>query len=128
MATYQERPRTVEAITFEELVEHGLKAEGANIVEGVPWSFGYRGLTVTHETDDCYQLSFEASKIFTFRRGEVLVSPHSGFHYACPVEVFEKSWQRVPEVFQLEPSEFVTGTFEGIEAAPSTEREPEAAS
>lgn len=128
MATYQERPRTVEAITFEELVEHGLKAEGANIVEGMPWSFEYNGLAVQgfHEDNDRYILVSERGS-FSFRRGEMLVS-QANVHYACPVEVFEKSWQRVPEVFQLEPSEFVTGTFEGIEAAPSTEREPEAAS
>lgn len=135
MATYQERPRTVEAVTFEELVELA-KAEGANIVEGMPWAFTYNGLAVTHDSDDRYIITHQ-SKSFTFRRGEVLVSETlislEKVHYAMPVELFNKGWQRVPEVFQLEASEFVTGTFDGVpgqhwpsaEPEPSTEREPE---
>lgn len=47
------------AITFDELVQYGIaqcKAEGrsGNIVNGMPWSFSYRGIPVTHENDGCY--------------------------------------------------------------------------
>lgn len=50
------------AITFDELVQHGIaqcKAEGreSNIVRGLPWSFKYRGLPVSHENDECYLVS-----------------------------------------------------------------------
>lgn len=122
MATYQERPRTVEAVTFEELVELA-KAEGANIVEGMPWAFTYNGLAVTHDSDDRYIITHE-SKSFTFRRGEVLVSETlvslEKVHYAVPVELFERGWQRV-RIFELDPSEFVAGTFGN---APSSESDP----
>src|SRR5688572_10568559 len=50
---YRKKPVIVEAITFEELVDYG-KASGANIVNGMPWSFEYKGQPITHENDDCY--------------------------------------------------------------------------
>lgn len=40
-------------ITFDELVEHGLN-NGANIVNGMPWSWKINGKTITHENDQCY--------------------------------------------------------------------------
>ncbi len=40
-------------MTFDELVEFGRK-NGANIVNGMPWSFTYKGYAVSHENDDCY--------------------------------------------------------------------------
>lgn len=43
----------VEAITFDELVQHG-RIHGANIVNGMPWSFDYQGWGVTHENDRLY--------------------------------------------------------------------------
>ena len=43
----------VEAITFEELVKHGLE-NGANVVNGMPWSWNYMGQPITHENDECY--------------------------------------------------------------------------
>lgn len=41
------------AVDFDALVAHG-RANGANIVNGMPWSFRCMGLFVTHENDDCY--------------------------------------------------------------------------
>lgn len=48
------------AAGFEQLVEHGLKQPGANIVNGMPWSFDFHGLPVTHESDRCYLIPFGA--------------------------------------------------------------------
>ena len=54
MGNFIEREKKViEAITFNELVEYG-KANGANIVEGMSWSFDYLGHVVTHENYKCY--------------------------------------------------------------------------
>lgn len=53
MAQYRVKPQIFEAITFDELVEYG-KNNGANIVNGMPWSFHYRGCPITHENDSCY--------------------------------------------------------------------------
>lgn len=43
-------------ITFEELIEYG-RNNGANTVNGMPWSFNYNGVPVTHENDECYLIA-----------------------------------------------------------------------
>jgi len=60
-------PVTVDALTFEEFVEHGRTA-ATSLVGGVPWSFKWNGYHATHETDDHYLVGG-----IDFRRGEVLV-------------------------------------------------------
>ena len=40
-------------ITFDELVKHGIE-NGANIINGMPWSWKINGKSVTHENDDLY--------------------------------------------------------------------------
>lgn len=42
-----------EVMTFPELVEYG-KNNGANIVNGMPWSFSINGRAISHENDECY--------------------------------------------------------------------------
>ncbi len=59
----------VEAVTFEELVEHG-RQSGANTVNGMPWSFTFSGFPITHETDDCYLIPTQDGGTAQFRRGE----------------------------------------------------------
>lgn len=45
----------VEAITFDELVEHGkANCDPSNIHNGMPWSFNYKEVPVTHENDHLY--------------------------------------------------------------------------
>ena len=51
---YIKKPTVMIGITFEELVEYGKKQEGANIVDGMPWSFDYKDVPITHENDSCY--------------------------------------------------------------------------
>lgn len=43
----------VEAIKFDELVQHG-RDNGANIVNGMPLSFSYAGHAISHENDQRY--------------------------------------------------------------------------
>jgi hypothetical protein len=73
---------TVEAVTFEEFVEIGLATHGANIVNGVPWSFQYKGANVTQETDDLYLVSgknhFDGLFSAEFERGDFLVANSDG--------------------------------------------------
>lgn len=63
----------VEALTFDELVEHGKKVPGANIVNGMPWSFDYNGCAFTHENDNLY-LFVSDGQIMRMRRGDMLVT------------------------------------------------------
>jgi hypothetical protein len=56
-------------VTFDEFVQYG-KDHGANIVNGMPWSFVFNGHAVTHENDDLYLIGTPSIQ---FKRGELLV-------------------------------------------------------
>jgi hypothetical protein len=64
--------REIAGISFDELVEYG-KANGANIVNDMPWSFDYKGMSVTHENDRCY-LICPPGRTLRFQPGEILVT------------------------------------------------------
>jgi hypothetical protein len=64
----RQKPEDIEAITFDELVEHGRKTTNHS-VNGMPWSFYYKGTPVTHENDNCYIVGGEH-----FHRGDMLVN------------------------------------------------------
>ena len=53
MAKFKLKPMIVEAITFDDLIQYGL-TQTDNIYNNMPWSFEYKGVPITHETDDCY--------------------------------------------------------------------------
>lgn len=58
MAKFKMKPMIVEAVTFDELVAYGL-TQTDNVYNNMPWSFEFRGIPVTHETDDCYIVGTE---------------------------------------------------------------------
>jgi hypothetical protein len=62
-----------EAINFESFVEYG-NANGGSNVNGVPWSFQYKGRAVTHENNDVYLIEGG----IRFRRGDLLVTAPDG--------------------------------------------------
>ncbi len=43
-------------ITFDDFVQYG-RDNGGNIVNGMPWSFTYKGRAVSHENDKCYLIT-----------------------------------------------------------------------
>lgn len=93
MAKFRKKPVVVEAITFEELVEHGIAA-GVSIVNGMPWSFDYQGQRITHETDDCYLVpTLEGS--MRFERGAMLITGVKGEIYPCAKEIFDATYEAV---------------------------------
>lgn len=93
MSRFRKQPVVVEAITFDELVEHG-KANGANLVAGVPWSFTYMGHAITHENDDCYLIpTLEGT--MRFNRGDMLITGVKGEIYPCKLEIFNATYERV---------------------------------
>src|SRR3546814_6764464 len=53
---YRKKPVTIEAITFDELVDYGRVVAPENAAEhgGYAWHFSYKGHPLTHENDDCY--------------------------------------------------------------------------
>lgn len=57
MRKYLIKQSEIEAMTFDELVEHGKRVyreNGQELVNGMPWSFEVNGYPVTHENDKCY--------------------------------------------------------------------------
>jgi len=92
---YRKKPVEIEAITFEELVEHG-RTRGANIINGMPWSFTYQGQPITHETDDCYLIpTLEGT--MRFNRGEMLITGVKGEVYPCKADIFAATYDPVSE-------------------------------
>jgi hypothetical protein len=93
MAKYQKRPVVIEAITFDELVALGIAA-GANVHNGMPWSFSYRGWPITHENDDCYLIpTLEGT--MKFQRGDMLITGIQGEIYPCKADIFAATYQPV---------------------------------
>jgi hypothetical protein len=93
MGQYRKKPEVIEAITFDELVEYG-KANGANIVNDMPWSFNYKGQHITHENDDCYIIpTLEGS--MKFMRGEMLITGVKGEIYPCKPDIFAATYDPV---------------------------------
>lgn len=91
MAKYQKLPVVIEAITFDELVEHG-KSNGGNIVNGMPWSFSYAGHPITHENDNCYIVpSLEGP--MRFERGAMLITGVKGEIYPCAGDIFAATYK-----------------------------------
>lgn len=94
MAQFRKKPVEVEAITFEELVAYGLSAANVNIVNGMPWSFQYKGHPITHENDDCYLIpTLEGT--MKFRRGSMLVTGVKGEIHPVEGEIFKLTYEEV---------------------------------
>lgn len=90
---FRKKPVVVEAITFDELVEYG-KAAGANIVNGVPWSFNYHGHPITHEDDECYLIpTLEGT--MRMSPGDMLITGVAGEIYPIKPEIFKATYEAV---------------------------------
>lgn len=95
---FVKKPVIVEAITFDELVAHGLKEaekdKGCSVVRGLPWSFKYNGHPITHENDECYIIpTLEGS--MHFKKGDMLITGVNGEIYPCKRDIFEKTYEAV---------------------------------
>lgn len=94
---YIKKPLEIEAITFDELVEHGrASTTAANLRNGMPWSFEYAGHPITHENDDCYLIpTLEGT--MKFMRGDMLITGVKGEIYPCKLDIFEATYDPSPK-------------------------------
>lgn len=77
------------------MVEYG-KASGANMVDGMPWSFEYNGHPITHENDECYLIpTLEGTDNMTPK--DMLITGVQGEVYPCKIAVFEAKYDPVAE-------------------------------
>lgn len=94
MAFYREKPLIIEAVTFDEFIEYG-KRHDANIVNGMPWSFKYRGWPVTHENDKEYLIPTKIEGIVKFTPDDMLVTGIHGDIYVCKIDAFRKTYEQI---------------------------------
>lgn len=93
MAQFRKKSVIIEAITFSEFIEFG-KNNGANIVNGMPWSFKYNGHPVTHENDECYLIqTLEGTHNFT--PSDMLITGVNGEIYPFKIDIFEATYEPV---------------------------------
>lgn len=91
---YRKKPVVIEAITFDELVAHGIAHSEGSIVNGMPWSFKYGGHPITHENDDCYLIpTLEGTH--QMRRGDMLITGVKGEIYPCKPDIFAMTYEPV---------------------------------
>lgn len=87
---FRKKAVVIEAITFDEFIEHG-KNNGGHIVNGMPWSFSYKGHPITHENDECYIIpTLEGNMRFTPE--DMLITGVNGEIYPCKRDIFEKTY------------------------------------
>ena len=89
MAKFKKLPVVIEAITFDELIDHGRKA---NDIIGAPWSFKYRGHQITHENDECYLIS-TLEGIHNMTPKDMLITGVQGEIYPCKIDIFEATYE-----------------------------------
>lgn len=94
MSKFVKNPVEVEAITFDELVEHG---SAYRAVDGMPlWSFYYKGHPIVHENDDCYLIpTLEGT--MKMHRGDMLITGVMGEIYPCKIDIFEATYTQVKQ-------------------------------
>lgn len=91
MNQYRKKPIVIEAITFNELIEYGIRV-GATCHNGMPWSFDYEGHPITHENDDCYLIpTLEGTMKMV--RGDMLITGVAGEIYPCKSDIFEATYE-----------------------------------
>jgi hypothetical protein len=92
---FRKKPVVIEAITFEELVAHGLQHSEGGVYNGMPWSFKYCGHPITHHDDDTYIIPTLEGTMF-FKRGEMLITGVKGEIYPCKADIFAATYEAVP--------------------------------
>jgi hypothetical protein len=88
MAKYIIPNKECEALTFDEFVEFGKNQPDANIVDGMPWSFNYKGFPVTNENDERYIISLADGKQYDFTPLEMIVTREDNYTYLVDKEFF----------------------------------------
>jgi hypothetical protein len=64
-------------ISFDEFIKHGLE-NGANVVNGLPWSWKINGKAITHENDQCYIVETIDGKKEFWKGRDKLIAFESG--------------------------------------------------
>lgn len=93
MSKFRKKPVEIEAITFDEMVIYG-KENSVNIVNGMPWSFDYKGHSITHENDECYLIP-TMEGVMQFTPNDMLITGVKGEIYPCKKDIFELTYDKI---------------------------------
>ncbi len=93
---FRKRPVAIEAITFDELVEHGKASGATSPTGGNPWSFSYAGHPITHENEDCYLIPTPKGTM-KLMRGDMLITGVKGEIYPCKPDIFAATYEPVEQ-------------------------------
>lgn len=93
MAKFRKKPVVIEAITFQELIEHG-KQIAPNLGNEMPWSFEYNGHPITHENDKCYLIPAPEGDL-QFTPKDMLITGVQGEICLCKKDIFEATYELV---------------------------------
>ncbi len=100
MPKFKKKPVTVEAITFNELMDHGRRVAPESVNGGMPWSFTYAGHHITHENDTCYLIpTLEGT--MKMGRDDMLITGVKGEIYPCKRDIFEATYDPAPTVLPV---------------------------
>lgn len=92
MPKFKKKPVTVEAITFNELMDHGRRVAPESVNGGMPWSFTYAGHHITHENDTCYLIpTLEGT--MKMGRDDMLITGVKGEIYPCKRDIFAATYE-----------------------------------
>lgn len=92
MSQFKQKPNLFEAISFDELVKHGLAQKDANIVNGIPWNFDYKEHSISHENDKCYLIPTN-NGVHHFTPDDMLVLDKYGDLHVYSKEDFNKTYE-----------------------------------
>jgi len=92
---FRKKPVVIEAITFDELIEHGRDCS-ACIVDGMPQSWQYTGHLITHEKDDYYLIQ-TLEGVMRMGRDDMLITGVKGEIYPCKRDIFEATYEPVED-------------------------------
>lgn len=93
MAKFRKKPIVIEAITFEELVQHG-RDQGVPCYNGMPWQFIYANRLISHENDGCYIIPTLEGNMF-MNQDAMLITGIQGEIYPCKRDIFEATYERI---------------------------------
>lgn len=91
MKKYRKKSVVIEALTFDEFVEFG-RSSGANIVDGMPWSFKMNGYAITHNSNTSYSIqTLEGFHNMTDK--DMLIIGVKGEIYPCKIDIFKLTYE-----------------------------------
>lgn len=94
MPKYRKKPVVIEAITFDQLVDFGIR-NSENLVNGLPISFEYKGYPITLDNYQCYLIP-TSEGVMNMTPKDMLITGVAGEIYPCKIDIFKKTYEQVP--------------------------------